>query len=196
MKYLSLLFILSASTFFTTSCGNDGCGDIKCVNGDCNNGECECETGWTGELCDEEKEPYEIRINKVIIKKFSVMDGSKEWDDEEDNSKADITIKVSDLSNSYFNPVTSLNTNTQLHEDADGSKDYEIPTTIKIRDMRSEITFEIVDYDYDDNFNIKLEFISSIKTKFKDLYADFPESITLTSGTGSTTIELEVSYTF
>jgi hypothetical protein len=192
MKYLSLLLALTFTVPLFNSCGN-ACEDVNCVNGKCNDGTCDCDEGWKGELCDEEKEPYSINVSKMVIEKFNAMDGSREWDNEDDDSKGDITLRVYDLQNKYFEP-TDLN--NQLHENADGSESLEIPCSFKLRDMRSDVTFEVVDYDYDDNFNVVFEFIGSISTKFKDLYEEFPETITLESGTGSTRIVLHVSYSF
>ena len=37
----------------TLCCSDDPCENIPCVNGSCNDGICECESGWTGDLCDE-----------------------------------------------------------------------------------------------------------------------------------------------
>ncbi len=193
MKYLTLLTAIVLSLPLLNSCGSDACEGVECVNGDCKNGECDCDEGWTGPLCAEEAVPYSINISKMVIEKFSAMDGTKEWDDEDDNSKGDITMRVYDLGNKYFEP-TDLN--NQMHEDADGSKALDIPCNFKIRDVTSDITFEVVDYDYDDNFNVVFEFISSVTTKFKDLYSGFPETITLESGTKRTKITLHVTYTF
>jgi hypothetical protein len=192
MKYLSLLLTLTLSIPLFNSCGS-ACDDVNCVNGKCNEGTCDCEEGWEGDLCDQEKEPYSINVSKMVIEKFSAMDGTREWDNEDDNSKGDITLRVYDFQNNYFEP-TDLN--NQLHEDADGTKSLEIPCNFKLRDMRSDVTFEVVDYDYDDNFNVVFEFISSISTQFKDLYKDFPETITIESGTRSTRIVLHVTYSF
>ncbi|MFY0672654.1 MAG: hypothetical protein JXQ87_04595 [Bacteroidia bacterium] len=192
MKYFSLLIALTLSIPLINSCGN-ACEDVNCVNGDCNEGICDCELGWTGDLCDEEVEPFSINVSMMTIEKFNAMDGSREWDNEDDDSKGDITLRVYDLQNKYFEP-TDLN--NQLHENADGSKSLEIPCSFKLRDMRSDVTFEVVDYDFDDNFNVVFEFIGSVTSKFKDKYQDFPNQIVLESGTGSTRIVLDVTYSF
>jgi len=185
--------MLACAVPFFNACGSDACEGVNCLNGECKDGTCDCDKGWTGVLCDEEREPFEIKVSKIVINKFADTDNGKPWDDEDDGSGADLTIRVSDLQNKYFEP-TDLN--TQLHENAVGGKSYEIPCTIKLRDMKSEVTFELVDYDYDKNFNVIFEFIGSLKTKFKDQYSGFPEVIKLTSSTGKTQIDLYCEYSF
>ncbi|MGB0432274.1 MAG: calcium-binding EGF-like domain-containing protein [Bacteroidia bacterium] len=194
MKYLTILTALVFSIPLLNSCGSDPCETVECVNGDCNNeGKCDCDAGWTGPLCADEAVPYSINVSKMVIEKFSPMDGSKEWDDEDDGSKGDITMRVYDITNKYFEPTDLVN---QMHENADGSMALEIPCNFKLRDMESDVTFEVVDYDFDDNFNVIFEFISSVSTKFNGLYKNFPETITLVSGTKRTKLTLHVTYTY
>lgn len=194
MKYWKLFLLVGCVAIFASSCGSsDACESIDCVNGNCVDGSCDCETGWTGELCDEEKTPRHILVSKMIVKKFSTDDLGSPWDQEDDGSDADLTIVVKSLSGTLFEPTDIVN---QVHEDADGSQAYEIDCNFKITDMKDEIVFEAVDYDFDGNFNVVYQFMNSLKTTFEDKYENFPTSITLSSGTGKMQLELQVSYAF
>lgn len=194
MRYWNLFVFICCTAVFASSCGaGDPCETLDCVNGDCIDGSCDCETGWEGELCDKESRPRQILITKMTLKKFPVDDLGDAWDKEDDGSNADVTILVKSLSGTLFEPTDIVN---QVHEDADGSQAYEIDCSVKITDLDEEIVFEIVDYDFDDNFNVVFQFMNSLKTVFNDKYENFPTSISLSSSTGKAQIDLEVSYSF
>lgn len=194
MRYWNLFVLICFTAIFTSSCSSsEPCEGVDCINGDCVDGTCDCETGWTGELCDEEKKPRQILISKMILKNFPVDDLGDAWDKEDDDSDADVTVVVKSLSGTLFQPTDIVN---QVHENADGSQDYGIDCNIKITDLNEEIVFEIVDYDFDGNFNVVFEFMNSLKTTFADQYDDFPSTISLSSSSGRSQIDLEVSYTF
>jgi len=193
MKQFALI-ALTAMASFMISCGSsDPCEGVNCVKGSCVDGTCDCELGWEGELCDEQSTPRSITISKMVLKKFPVDDLGAAWDNEDDGSLADVTILVKSLLGDLFKPTDIVN---QTHENADGSTNYDIPCTVKISDMKEEIIFEIVDYDFDDNFNVVYEFMSSIKIQFADHIDDFPSVISISSSTGKAAIDLHVEYGF
>lgn len=192
MKHLPLLLILLSGLAYMVSCGGeDPCESVVCVNGDCLNGKCECDEGWTGEKCDQQKEPRSITVNKIVIKKFVDTDNGKPWDDEDDDSKADISVRVTDLTNNYFTPTDIVN---QVHENASSGNNYEVNTNFKVRNYTDDIRFELVDYDVDDNFNVDWEFIGSVKMIFQENWANWPESYSIKSSSGKTEIEVFVKY--
>lgn len=193
MKQFFYFLSVIAFSFSLTACSGDACEDVNCVNGECIDGTCECETGWTGENCDEEKTPRSITINKVTITNFPATDNGKPWDDEYDDSRGDISIKIYDLTQNYFTATDIIN---QTKTDAEKGEQVEIEMFVKINDMENKINFDVVDYDVSEDFSVEWEFIGSISTTMEGLYDNFPSTIELSSGSGAIKLELDVSYQF
>lgn len=206
MKYLGFFAFLLSFTIIVHSCGEDepepidACANVNCNNGDCFNGECDCEEAYRGEFCDEEKTPSSIVVNKMVIQAFPGKNGSKDWDTDEDNDgpNPDITIEVTDLLKTYFKP-TDLT--TQLHPDANSGQVYEIPCNYSFtpntasKDYTDEITFKLVDQDFNDNIE-EMFFMSSIKTTLDDKWPTFPAVYKLSSATGQFKMDLHVTYRY
>lgn len=207
MKHLGFFAFLLAVTFGINSCGDDDpvaptepCATVKCVYGDCVLGDCDCLEGYTGTLCDEEKTPSKIVVTKMVIKAFPGMNGTKTWDEleDDDGTGPDITLQVTDLVKTYFK---ARDLTTQLHPDADPGKTYDIPCSFSIlpaddsEDYTTELNFTLVDQDFVDNIE-DMFFMGSIKADFKDSWPSFPSVIELSSATGKLKLDLHVSYEF
>lgn len=81
MKYLSIVFFVffTANTFYSCT---DPCDDLDCENGsDCMDGTCICFDGFTGKVCQIEKDPSAVRITEIRIKEYPLFrpNGSS-WD--------------------------------------------------------------------------------------------------------------------
>ena len=103
--------------YYGTNCETkiDPCDDIRCLNGGtCNDGDCDCPEGYDGEYCQYQLTPYKIRISKIIINKFPVLDSDGgSWDL---GSGADLYISLLDDQNNtvwtsptYFEDATDEN---------------------------------------------------------------------------------------
>ena len=193
MRFIGLFLALGIFGITLQGCGGaDNCADVECVNGDCVDGQCDCDEGWTGEKCDTEKEPKAILIDKIVILKFPTDDSGKPWDDEDDNSLGDISVRVSSVEHgNYFTPKDIDN---DVAEDADGSSSITVDTNFRIRNMDESVNFEVVDYDIVGGFNIEWEFVSSVSTKFSEHYKGFPSKITLQTSSGKTQLEIHIAH--
>ncbi|MBI3143104.1 MAG: hypothetical protein HYZ16_09780 [Bacteroidetes bacterium] len=193
MKQFLFMALIGLTIWGLDACGTeDPCAGVSCVNGACKEGTCDCEVGYTGALCDEEKVPKSISVSKMTIKKFPGDNLGGTWDNAENGLLPDLTIRVMDLQNKYFEPT---NLTTQVHEDATEGQLYDIPCNYKVSNLNSEVTIEVSDYDFD-GLNPVFEFMGSIRLKFKDVYAGFPEVISLKSSSGKTEVDLTVSYIY
>ncbi|MBI1184655.1 hypothetical protein GC194_10310 [bacterium] len=194
MKTLLYVFGLGLAALSFNSCSStDACADVSCANGTCVDGSCECDKGYKGANCDQEISISEIHVTKMTIKKFPQTDSGKAWDDEDDGSGPDVTMKVTDLQTKYFEMTDA---NTQLFENATSGTPYTIKCDFKIRNFKTNVTFEVLDYDTDKNFYVTFEFMSSVSTNMQKAAAGFPDVISLVSASGSTQIDLTVSYTY
>ncbi len=81
MRTLTTIALLFSLLFLT--CQKDGpCENITCLNGGtCANGLCNCEEGYTGSDCSQEKTPSSITITAVTVTKWpATAPGGGGWD--------------------------------------------------------------------------------------------------------------------
>lgn len=121
----------------------DLCKDVICVYGDCVDGTCECEEGYQGSLCNEEKTPKKIIIKKVTVLDFAATaNGGAGWDL---SSGADIYFDLHLGNTEIYDALTPIG----YFEDANSSLDYEfvIPNGIEINNPTESYAIQLWDYD-------------------------------------------------
>ena len=66
-----LLFVISLTGCSSDSHSGEVCPTLNCENGgvfqNCN---CNCPEGYAGSLCETEKEPITVTVNKIVVKQF------------------------------------------------------------------------------------------------------------------------------
>ncbi|MDB9380929.1 hypothetical protein PN465_01545 [Nodularia spumigena CS-584] len=71
LRALMLLFVIALTGCSSDSNSGELCPTLDCQNGgtfeNCN---CNCPDGFTGSICETEKEPIIITVNKVVVKQF------------------------------------------------------------------------------------------------------------------------------
>lgn len=71
LRVVLLLFVISLVGCSSDSNSGEVCPTLNCENGgvfqNCN---CNCPDGYTGSLCETEKEPIMVTVNKIVVKQF------------------------------------------------------------------------------------------------------------------------------
>lgn len=146
-----------------------------------------CNSGYTGTNCTTQITPSAIRVNKVVVTKFTQYDGGSNWDVlDVGDSRPDLYITLSLgpsilLTSNYFQDVNYFQ-NYTFNSSGKFPFDIVVPTS----------QFTIRAYDYDsgtDDFMGGVIFTPYYNTN------NFPTVITLDAG-GSVAFQLHVSYYF
>ncbi|MCB0739256.1 MAG: calcium-binding EGF-like domain-containing protein [Bacteroidetes bacterium] len=175
---------------FIGSCGSP-CDNVECVNGQCIDGICDCERGYTGEKCDEELTPAFVKISTVTVTKFPFTPRNDAYWDLDDESGADLVIRISDNSKVYYKNTDIIG----VKDNAEEGVDHVFPVNVRIEKLDNDIIFQIEDFDVDDvTFEDTYQFMYSFKKKLSDHIAGFPSTITFTDDRAE--IVLAVTYAF
>lgn len=141
----NLLIIVTALLLFG-SCkkedpitkNDDPCENITCLHGTCVNGLCDCETGYEGASCSQEKTPAKVIVSEVTITSFPPTDNGGGWDV---SSSADVYLVL-------LSGTNPLWTATTYYEDATYNSSYTWSISPSV-DLIPANQYSIVVYDYD-----------------------------------------------
>lgn len=135
----NLTFALLSILLFFSCQKDDPCENITCLNGGaCANGLCNCEEGYTGSDCSQEKTPSSITITAVIVRQWpATAPGGGGWDLLDG---PDLTFSIQkDGANVYVSDV--------FFEDASQGQAYRFETNIVLSAPDKPYLFLLMDYD-------------------------------------------------
>lgn len=195
MKRVFAFGLALCAIIMVSSCGEtDPCLEVNCVNGDCADGSCACEKGYGGTLCDEELAPQFVRVSSIVVRNFPEIRSSGEFWDDDDESGADLMVRVQDNSKVYHEITDVVGV---VKENAKANTNYVFETDFKVDKLDNNIVLELRDYDPSgDNFETSYQFVFSIKFKMGEQIAGFPSVIKLIGTGDKAEVDLNVSYAF
>ncbi len=182
MKNPALLLILFSLLFFQCKKDKqvDPCVTLICQHGgNCVDGSCECPKGWEGDLCQTQKEPTALKINKIIVEEFPTGDF-----DNLSNPDLYVAISKGELINN--NEFT-----TGFYDDVTSGASYDFMGT-ELDDVNSFYTISLYDYDLNSSDDI----MSGITFKPISFVQNFPVTIRLNNASIETNILLEIEWIF
>lgn len=161
---------------------NDPCENITCLNGGaCANGLCNCEEGYTGSDCSQEKTPSSITITAVTVTKWpATAAGGGGWD----------LLDGPDLTFSIRKDGADVYVSGIFYEDAIQGQQYRFQTNIVLDSPDKAYQFLLYDYDdFDANdLMAQLSFVPFIEG------LNFPP--TGQADSGALAFELDMQYDF
>lgn len=203
INYLNLFLLFFG--LFALSCSPESrdCNSSNCFNGRCKNGDCLCDDGYKGESCSEQIQPTSIKISKIKITKFPVLNGTNKWDNWDSTTQS-----IDD--NPDLRIALLRGTSTLVYEQPDsfqnavGSQTYTatLSPELNITQVLSQYSIFLYDADtfisYDTNGNPVTQDVDTYMSGLSfDLYQNtggFPTTIKLTGS--KVAFELTVSYTW
>jgi len=188
MKNLLFIFL---SIFLIAGCGeSDPCDDIVCFQGDCINGACDCDPGWEGPSCDNERRPAQMRIVQYRILSFSNLNGlGMPWDPNELSTRADIFLDVFKVGNPDFICTTNS------IENASSNERHIFNNECIIDDPISQ--YNILLQDFDEGSPNPFQLMSIFRMSSPYIAGQgFPSTMTIESDAGLSTLEIDVEYIF
>lgn len=183
MKNVILLLLVLIGFSGFESCFVDDCVDVSCSNGDCVNGACDCDEGYEGPSCSDERTPDAIRISQITILSFSNYDNGASWDI---GNGPDVFPTIRDQDGN------DLFTASVFYENAESGNAYTFDCNVNITEVAERHSFVVYDYDsVDPN-----DYMGGVETNIWQSAKGSGFPSTISTSFGDYSFDLTVSYVF
>lgn len=177
--FLSLLLCIMACS------KSDPCADTKCQNGGtCIGGACDCPPGYTGTLCQSEKTPSSVLIQKIRIKSFPPTDiNGAGWDVFDG---PDIRLIILDANGNQLYKSASY------FENATAGQSITFSPAVVVTTPSNPITIQA----WDDDSGFGDDYMGGILAAMYQPGLKFPETINLSCAGCTISVDVDLVYFF
>lgn len=189
MSKLFPIYLVIFISIALSGCGEDEapdpCEGVICMNeGTCLGGECICPQRWTGITCEEQVEPFEIKVSRIGVTRYPLTrpDGT-DWDPD---SGPDLAIELRYGGQQLYGPF-------QVIYNTDGSQIYSWDMDVRLDTPADE--YQILLWEIDDLLAGDRELMAQMNFLVYSADNGFPDIVEIDEG-GALAIRLFVEYRY